>query len=248
MRHIRNLSYVLILIIPVLGFLVVGCQDEPLTPNSAQQGNESPGALYKVTQRPLSDFLDAQTWALIWSSGDDFRYIYFVDYAGAWDRNFSLGIGSTFDGFVKERPLPDGRAEVTVEYRSTNVLTYLREYNPTGPNPVVLGEDLNQVIAGGTPALGDMHFKMTFYIAAPGDPLPDVYSDFELKTIMFSGSVFGPLTAAAGLGPDGTRGHGWTNQIGILQKILFGLKPVGQPGTEIWTAEFVKLEKAGPVN
>jgi hypothetical protein len=243
----KTLSCVLLLMAS-LAFVLVGCSDSSTPPVSPtyQQAN-GPGSLAKVTHRPLSEYLNARTWASIWSNGDKFRWAYYVDDAGAWNRDFNLGLGSTFEGNVTERPLADGTAEVTVEYHSHNVLTYMRDWSPIydpGPYPLVLGAGLYDVADGATPTLGDAHVKIVFINSAPGAPLPDFATD-QIKSVMIEASAFGPLRAAAGMGPDGTPGHGWTNQTGLFQKILFGLKPEGQPGTEIYTAEIVNLQRVG---
>jgi hypothetical protein len=216
-----------------------------VNPSSSTMVNNAPPSLSKATQRPLADYLNAQTWASIWNNGDKFRYIYYVDYAGAWDRDFGLGIGTTFEGSITERPLPDGTAEVTVNYHSHNVLSYMREYDPvSNSNILVFGRGLYDVVAGAAPTLGDVHFKAVFINTAPGAPLPDLVTS-QVKSIMIEASAFGELRAAAGMGPDGTPGHAWTNQTGLFQKVLFDLKPEGQPGTEAYTAEIVNLQKVG---
>jgi hypothetical protein len=229
-------------LVAFIGLIYIGCSDKSISPVSSNVDETSAG-LNKVTQRPLSDFLSVQTWGSNWYNGRDPRWIYLVDYAGAWDRDFDLGIGSTFDGTITEQPLPDGTAEVKVDYRSHNVLSYVRDFNTLD---LALGEGLYDVVGGAEPTIGDVHFKWDFIISAPGAPLPDLfYGELNDRTIMMEASVFGPLKAEAGMGPDGTPGHAWTNQIGPWQKFFFGHKENGTPGFWGWTAQFVKLQAVG---
>ena len=74
--------------------------------------------------------------------------------------------------------------------------------------------------ANGTLTLGEAKFEITFINSALGAPIPDIFQMFGTTSRMtFNSSAFGPLTAASGLGPDGTPGHAWTNQIGMFTKV-----------------------------
>jgi hypothetical protein len=119
----KTLSFALALMACV-SFVLLGCSDNTVPPVSPTLQSVAPAPLAKTMERPLSDYLNARSWASIWTNGDKFKYGYYVDDAGAWNRDFNLGLPSTFDGKVMERPLSDGTAEVTVEYHAHNVLSY----------------------------------------------------------------------------------------------------------------------------
>lgn len=212
----------------------VACQNEALTPVSPSVGKDVTTPLYKVTQRPISDFLSTQVFATFWSTPKSDLY-YGVDFAGSLDRDLGLHLGTTFDGTVTERPLGDGTAEIVVDIRSHNVVSWMFNI-VTGER--VFGKDPWSVQGGATPTLGDMHFKWTVVVPAPGAAIPSVF-DASGTRIQIEASAFGPLEAAAGLGPAGTPGHGWINQIGLLTKTK------GKPGEDGFTAEVVELQRVG---
>ena len=225
-----------ILSIFCLGFLFVACQNEAVNPVSSTVGRGVATPLQKVAQRPISDFLSTQTFPTPWTSPkSDFAYI--VDYAGWVDRAFGLNLGTTFDGTVTEQPLSDGTAEVNIDVRSHNALTWMFNW-VSDPNVRVFGMDPWSVQGGATPTLGDVHFKCTMIIPAPGAPIPDIYEALFTRLTM-EASAFGPIAAAAGMGPDGTPGHGWTNQVGLVTKTH------GRPGIDGFTAEVVTLQRVG---
>jgi hypothetical protein len=220
-----------------LGLLLVACQNEAVNPVSPTAGKDVTTPLYKANQRSISEFLSTQGDPTYWV-GPDLAFYYFVDYAGELDRAYGLNLGTTFSGSVTERPLSDGTAEITIDVRSHNALTWMGRFSP--PFPIVLGKDPFEVAGGATPTLGDVHFKWVLIIPAPGAPIPDLFAGFASTTkIQMEASAFGPLTAAAEMGPDGTPGHGWTNQVGLLTKSH------GKPGIDGFTAEFVKLQRVG---
>jgi hypothetical protein len=54
---------------------------------------------------PISDFMG---WYAAYDAG---THLVSVDYASLTDRYLSGSLGTTFQGSITERPLPDGRAE-----------------------------------------------------------------------------------------------------------------------------------------
>ena len=99
----------------------------------------------QAPQRPLSDFLSKQGTTMVFntpvpdqigwfnnSSGQfppaSARFALF-DYAGLaadyLNHNFGISLGTTTSGSVTERPLADGRAEVTVILHTTNALAWV---------------------------------------------------------------------------------------------------------------------------
>ncbi len=232
-----------------LGLLLVACQKEEVNPvsttagavnaTSTTVGKDATMSPSKVAQRPISDFLSNQTFATFWVSPDNYDLYYGVDYAGALDRALGLGLNTTFVGSITERQLGDGTAEVLVDIRSHNVATWMFLARK---NERVFGMDPWSVQGGATPTLGDIHFKCTLRIQSPGAALLDINSAegwASVTRITVEASAFGPLEAAAGLGPDGAPGHAWINQVGLLTKTN------GKPGIDGFTAEVVKLQRVG---
>jgi hypothetical protein len=219
---------------------LVACKDQPTAPPAALQQNHAIAALRAsaqaaTVQRPLSDFLTAQSLPTGWVNSDNPLWFYAVDYAGYYAQQ--LGIGTTFDGTVTERPLSDGTAEVTVDIRSANALTWMRTWPAYD---LVFGENPAAVSGGAAPTLGYVHLIWDFINPASGAPIQDLATSTVLtKKIQIEANAFGPLTAASGLGPDGTPGHGWVNQVGMLTKFH------GENAIDGFTAELVKLQAVG---
>jgi hypothetical protein len=244
-----------LLLVASLAFVLMGCSDNSaqlVSPTDQSISMQTTTATLAkggpVVQRPISDFLSTQVIGTAWYNGDNPLYSYLVDFAGVFSRSNGLDLMPTFEGTITERPLADGTAEVTVDIRSHNALTWIREFY--SPYDVVFGENPQAVKTGATPTLGYVHLRWDFINPEPGAPIPDFHTpDVPTKSVKMEASAFGPLKAAAGLGPDGTLGHGWTTQVGVFQKFLYGLPLEGQPGTDQgYTAQFVKLEAVGRTN
>jgi len=159
-----------------------------------------------------------------------------VDYAGGGNRYLmSRGfpsLGTTVDGGILERPLPDGRAEVTVTLHTRNALTFASTWNPllpsppqgAGSNPRLFGSTPTEVLAGEPPALGESHLVVTFKNPAPGAPMPDLVSWLalgnpspqELVSLYFHANATGVLHELAHLGPEGSSGRCVVSQTGVL--------------------------------
>ena len=93
--------------------------------------------------RPIADFLEQQGQHLTMGLVPEFLSLtaYFnpatgtnraasIDYAGlgaaviTQETQHAVALGTTMDGIVYERPLPDGRAEVTVQLHTRNALSF----------------------------------------------------------------------------------------------------------------------------
>jgi hypothetical protein len=249
-----------------------------LLPGMLTIGNLGPAPVQAAqdptVQRPISDFLDAQGTTMVfntpvpdqigWANNPalsksqmppPFRFALF-DYAGlANDYLISQGhssLDTTTDGTITERPLADGRAEVSVILHTTNALTWASNPVPD-PNatPTLFGNRAADVLNGATPALGDSVLQVKFNNTAPGAPLPDLVNAFqlgnalpgqELVFLAFRGTATGPLHALAGLGPEGTPGLCLVVQTGLLMK---SFNPKSRPGADAFPAELVELRRIG---
>lgn len=211
-----------------------------------------------AVQRPLSDFIDAQGTTqcftppapdqIGWASDTDLEPVRFamIDYDGKTAEllgGYGIELGTTVSGSVTERPLADGRAEVTVNLHTKKTLAWAVDYDLSQPlsqfntNPLLFGVRAQDLIANpnATPALGTVHLHVVFKNTAPGAPLPDLVSlasgpdcpdlallppGFELETLSINGSFSGPLHADAGLGPDGTPGNLIVTQTGLIRTAI----------------------------
>jgi hypothetical protein len=255
-RPARSVTIVLL-----LGMLTIG----NLGPAPVQAAQDP------AVQRPISDFLDAQGTTMVfnspvpdqvgWSNNPALpnfpppRFGLF-DYAGlANDFLISQGhssLDTRTDGTITERPLADGRAEVSVILHTTNALTWASVLVPDpSTSPTLFGNRAADVLNGATPALGDSVLQVVFKNTAPGAPLPDLVNAFilgkalpgqELVFIAFLGTATGPLHALASLGPEGTPGLCLVVETGLLMK-SFNLN--SRPGKDAFPAELVELRRIG---
>jgi hypothetical protein len=215
-----------------------------------------PTQAMQARQRPLADFINAQGTtscftppapAQLGATSDyDIAPVRFalLDYTGLTGKflldNYGISLGTAVSGGVTERPLSDGRAEVTVNLHATNALAWAINFDPTGAadqynsNPLLFGYRAQDLIANPTlpPALGSANVRIVFKNTAPGAPLPDLVcinhdfgcpevaacpAGFELDFVSFYGDATGPLHALAGLGPEGTAGRLDVTQTGLVK-------------------------------
>jgi hypothetical protein len=157
-----------------------------------------------------------------------------VDYCGFADEYLrsvdpDLALGTTMDGSIRERPLKDGRVEVTVILHTKAALTFARNVTDlTDPNPSDdppdFGSHAVDVVNGAEPALGDSNLKVVLRNTAPGADLPDLVDAFilgnagpgqELLALGFHADARGPLHASFGVS-EGTPGKCVVAQTGIF--------------------------------
>ena len=154
-----------------------------------------------------------------------------VDYAGLANGAFPCGtanFGTQTEGTVLERPLRDGRAEVTVVLHTTNALTWVAD-SDFATGPLLFGHRVCNVLAGADAALSDSQLQVVFINSAPAPaPLPDLLQLLfapepgqELISIYFNARATGTLRAAFGV-PDGTPGRATVVQTGTLFRTHFG--------------------------
>jgi hypothetical protein len=162
----------------------------------------APLAFAQTTQRPISDFLEAQgTFCIPNGSGGCLLFIppvpnfvgwgdqagdlaASVDYAGLANACSGNAFGTTMSGVITERALANGQAEDTVLLFTQNALTWVVGPLPNGmidfvKSPVVFGHrwDTNSptcTLNGASPALGTSFLHIKFTNTAPGAPLPDL--------------------------------------------------------------------------
>jgi hypothetical protein len=229
--------------------LVLGLMMPTTTPLSVNAG---------AGQRPIADFLSAQgTYCLDldgmpppcdlfvppspnmigWTVSPAFQVFALLDYAGLANNYLvsqgGTSLGTTISGSINERPLADGRAEVSVTLRTKKALVWGSDISTEFPGPLLLGHRVDEVLAGATPALADSTFRVVFINTAPGAPLPDL---IQLNFAPLPGQEFKFLSIhARGTGPfpDGSPGEVVIVQTGVFVTTGMGATADGFPAERI---------------
>ncbi len=223
------------------------------------QGKSSP-----VKFRPIADFINAQgslpyvpqdQASDAWTDPNSMLVVC-VDYNGHANRLIEemsgglISLGTKIEGEVIERPLADGRAEVTVLLHTKNALTWAAVLVPDAIPPappwgeLLFGYYAEEVVGGKPPVLGDSFFKWVFINSAPGAPLPDLLAQFiegpTVETIMlsFEASADGVFRESFGV-PEGTPGH-----VQVTQTGPFRAKDLDY-GISGWPTEHIHLRITG---
>jgi hypothetical protein len=200
--------------------------------------------------RPFSDFVAAQGGSYFAWEDNPVTQFAVVDYLGLTNANVvsngGTDAGTQVTGSVMERPLADGRAEVTVTIHTTNALTYVLA-EPSGN--LTFGYTGGELIADHSlaPAVSDANLKFVFTNTAPGDPLPSMITlafgtplpgQAQLQ-VKVASSGFGPLRAASG-SPEGTPGR-----CGVVQTGLYITSGMGATA-DAFPVENINVGPVGP--
>jgi len=224
----------------LLGFLLVSCQEDQTNPVVSKTGSSSqvagtPVPLGKVVPRNLADFFKGQTNPFYWYDPSHDWYHYFVDYGNFYTAY--LGLPTTYTGTITEQPLSDGTAEVVVDLKSDNAFTNV--YQVVAPFGYIMGASVNDVkFNNATAQLGSVRLYWDFINTGLGAPIPNLSSK-GTKQVKMEATVYGPLSYLAQMGPTGTPGEAWTNQVGLLTHTN------GDASADGYTAEYVKVKVVG---
>jgi hypothetical protein len=174
------------------------------------------------------------------------------DYAGLANEwlmaNGHPGLGTSFSGSVSTRPMNDGSIMVQVELHTVNALTFgmritAPSYGDFATDPLIFGARAPDVLAGATPGIGECH--ASFAWTQSDGPLVDVVHPpccdpyFAFVNQSFRASATGPLTAAAGFGPNGTPGRLFISQTGFFRTTFKGAT------ADAFPAEYVEVRAIG---
>jgi hypothetical protein len=203
-------------------------------------------------QRPIADFVSQQGTTSVfnsevpglpdnvgWTTASKVSNGHFalIDYSGK-DAAFlfshnGIDLGTTVSGTVHERPLADGRAEVSVELDTSNALAWACAFSPANPpdvnssaTPLLFGYRAQDLVANPSlkPALASSHLHVVFDNTAPGAPLPDLVDAFilgnagpgvELVSLDFRANAKGVVHDPTGQVPD-QQGTLVVSQTGVL--------------------------------
>lgn len=180
-----------------------------------------------------------------------------VDYAGLANAKIeelsggTISFGTTTSGTVTERPLADGRAEVSVRLHTNNALIWVASGGDNNTcdfatDPLLFGHRVPDVLAGADAALGESFLQVKFVNTAPGAPLPDLEQlifapepgqEFP-SFISFTARADGTLQGNFGV-PDGTPGRAE-----VIQTGLFMTQFKGATG-DAFPAERINLQVVG---
>jgi hypothetical protein len=142
-----------------------------------------------------------------------------IDYAGLAGEAYRQGKKPTTAGWITERALDDGRAEVAVSLYTENANAFAMNLNFNGDplrqltrKPTYFGHRPRDVETGAGQGLANTFLHLRFINTAPGADLPDLVQllNFpepgqKVNFVHFSGLAKGPLTAEFGV-PEGTPG------------------------------------------
>jgi hypothetical protein len=164
------------------------------------------------------------------------------DYAGladTWIKGATAGIMSfntTFAGQVVERPLPDGRALLEINLRTSNALAWAVEdctFNFAAP--LIFGARVDDVLLGAQPVLGEIQMTIRMTNTAPGAPIPDLIKVFvdpdpgqEIHMLGFVATAGRPVASGGG------------GQLQTVQRGLF-VTPSNSPRWDGFPAERITL-------
>ena len=246
---------------------MTGCGKTPFDPQvqvAPANGLSQAKAIESLsTQRPISTFLAAQgTTSLFfppspdcigWANNNPQTRFALVDYTGLiaqyLQANGGPVIGTAVTGTVSERPLADGRAEVTVVLHAKDALSWAVGLPGDLNGPLQFGYRAADLLADPTlrPALSSVNMKVVFTNDAPGAPLPDLVDAFilgnaspaqTLLSLNFRADGVGPLHAPSGWA-EGAAGKLTISQTGILSNGFHGAVGDGFP------VEIVNLQAVG---
>ncbi len=222
---LRRVRWVALVVLGIAANLVVVA--DSLAANIQKVADPS-----NAVTRPLSDFLSAQGSTSIfipplpdfigWTNNNPLTMFASVDYAGVVGQylanNGGPVLGTQVDGTVVERPLEDGRAEVSVILHASNALTWVWPLPGVdlATDPLLYGYRGTELLAdpSRTPALSTCQMKIEFTNTSMGAPLPDLIVFIlgtalpgqELRAVLINAAGSGPLHALAGV-PEGTPGR-----------------------------------------
>ncbi len=194
-----------------------------------------------TVQRPITDFLNAQEYALPWTDLTS-GLVLTVDCFGVLNERSGLNLATSFRGTVAERPLADGSAEVTVVLHTSNALITVNRFDPVTLGELLFGHEASDVATGADPALAMSTLKFVFINTAPGADLPDLITFFLsggiLKSVSITVEGAGTFRAASGL-PDGTPGRAQATQVGLFMTHFQGAT------ADAFPAEHIRLQAVG---
>jgi hypothetical protein len=164
-----------------------------------------------------------------------------------------------FNGTITERPLPNGRAEVTIILHTTRANAWVIEYDLNGPGdqipnkPTLFGHRPLYVFKqpGLEPALADtsLHVK---YIGPANQPIPDLVQlanfsaslpGYELTFLQFIATAKGPLTKEYDV-LEGTPGKCSITETGLF-RTSGKVSSSSRVAYDIFPVENIKLQVVG---
>jgi hypothetical protein len=171
------------------------------------------------------------------------------------DEIFLVEGETTYDGYILERVLNDGSAQLTVNlwvynapltvYNTSEFFDYLFWWlgvgNPVPPPSAIIGAYKDGYI--------DYKYQYTFTLPIPGDEIPSVWEIYDAGAEIrchINGKGYGTFSeAAAPFFTPGANGKVTLNQIFLLKPQLEGLDINKLYGTELWPIELINIQQIG---
>jgi hypothetical protein len=163
------------------------------------------------------------------------------------DEIFLVEGETTYEGFIKERVLNDGTAQLSVHlwvynapltvYSFPDFFDYIMR---SGPRP-------NAIIGAYMDGYIDYKYQCTFNLPCPGMEIPNlwdmIFSGVEISSKIV-GKGYGIFSEFAGpFFTDGAKGMVTLNQICLIKHQLEGLEINKLYGTELWPIELIKIQQ-----
>jgi hypothetical protein len=206
----------------------------PIADFLSQQGTTS---VFNFGVSGLPDELAASNSSSAISAGNG-RFAR-IDYTGQDAAFLGLKLGTTTSGTVSERPLSDGRAEVTVNLHTHNAFAWATTFLPDFTNgDLLFGYTPAQLQANPSlqPPLADSDLHVVVTIPAPGAPLPDLVKSINLENSL-------PVSFSFHATATGTTPTGQQATLVVSETALFGIPIVIRDGG--FTAEVVDVQIHG---
>ena len=211
----------------------------------------------RVTFRPIEDWLFNNPTG---SGGNYINDEYTINLGNPFmrpillDEIFLVDGKTTFDGYIIERVLNDGSAQLTVNlwvhnapltvYSFPEFLEYLLWWLGYIPGPV---PQPNAIIGAYGDGYIDYQYRYTFNLPSPGMEIPnmwDLYFSGADIRVQIIGKGYGTFSEnAAPYFTPGAKGMVTINQICLMKPQLEGLDINKLYGTELWPIELINIQQ-----
>jgi hypothetical protein len=162
-----------------------------------------------------------------------------IDYAGLANNYLNGKLGTKMDGTVIQRELKDGTTQIKVVLSTKKALGFAQSVADLENNgfdflntPTIFGNKAQDVAKGAEAAVGQSTFLITFFIAGPGAPLPDLIDVLFNNTLNYAPVKFSFTSTTPGKLADGTKAVLQVHQVGSFTK---------ENPTWVYTAEKVEI-------
>lgn len=220
-----------------IGWLTVGVISLMFS-GMASAGSMVGSECTSISERPLSDFLDVQGTSgssffppvpdYVGFAGGDFEYFALVDYAGLANETIvqegGNSLGTEFSGRILECALSNGTARISIVLETRNAMGFAQSIQDLIDNgfdfagtDTIFGNKAVDIADGAQAAVGSSSLRTSFFIAGPGEDLPDFFA------VVNDSETYGPYSfdfrsTTVGRRPDGTKARLRIQQVCTAEK------------------------------